>query len=122
MSWLLGNSGTSFSTDVASFWSNATGQGLTAAQKSEIADSATNSLTECQKTPSSPTCIELLKQNNQIVDYVSTKDQGFCNAGEVNIPMFDIGCLTYAKALMYALAFLLLIGVAYHVTINKLSK
>lgn len=106
MSWLIGSDNTSFWADIKALGQNAiTGQ-LSEEQKQEIAKESTMHLTECQASPNSPTCQQLLADNQQIVQEVAPNE-----ACAIRLPVY--GCVEswenfFAGAVAVGIALVLL--------------
>jgi len=101
MSWLLGNSDTSFMTDLSSLWTNATSGTLTSAQLQEINTSETQNLLACGSDQSTwnPSCVStynaITKSNQSLTALNPT-----C---ALNLPVF--GCFqSWSNAIFAALA------------------
>lgn len=108
MSWLLGNSDTSFMTDLSSLWTNATTGELTPSQLTEINTSETQNLLACGADQSTwnQSCKDTynaITQDNQSLTALNPK----C---ALNVPVF--GCFqSWGNAI--AAAFVIVFGLFF---------
>lgn len=107
MSWLNGNSDTTFSTDLKSLWHNATTGELTPEQKQEIAVGSTQAYTPCAQNPSSLECQQLLNEQIKLVNIVAPSTDcklrltdNFCFQSWFSVSIAAVGVI-FAMVLIY---------------------